>query len=79
MAAVESYFMQSIKEADQLKHKGAVVSDMQAREHRQLFSSLCTSELNEFCRGLRLHWTEGDLHFVRATTNLQTALNSIGQ
>lgn len=37
-------FLQAIKEADQLKNKGRVVSEMKPDEHNKLFDSLCNSE-----------------------------------
>ncbi len=37
---VETYFMSSVKEADQLKHQGKVVSAMQKKDHNQLWQGL---------------------------------------
>ena len=37
---VETFFMSSVKEADQLKHGGKVVSAMQKRDHKQLWQGL---------------------------------------
>ena len=39
--AVESIFMSSLKESDQLKTSGKVMKQMQAREHSQLWLGLC--------------------------------------
>ena len=38
--AVESHFMSCIKEADQIKHGGRVVSAMQKKDHNQLWQGL---------------------------------------
>lgn len=38
--AVESYFMSCIKEADVLKHRSQVVSNMQKKDHTQLWQGL---------------------------------------
>lgn len=43
--AVRSNFIQTIKEADQLKHKAEVINQMQERDHKQLWNSLLNSEL----------------------------------
>ncbi|KAI6189879.1 Autophagy protein 5 [Aphelenchoides bicaudatus] len=43
-----SCFFQAIKEADQLKHKGNVVSDMKPEEHNRLFDSLCNHKFDDF-------------------------------
>ena len=37
-------FLQAIKEADQLKHRGHIVSEMKADEHMQLFESICNGK-----------------------------------
>lgn len=39
--ALRNSFLQSVKEADQLKHRGRVVSEMKAEEHARLFDSVC--------------------------------------
>ena len=36
----ESYFMSCVKEADQIKHGGRVVSSMQKKDHNQLWQGL---------------------------------------
>lgn len=38
--SLESAFIQSIKEADQLKHKAKIVNSMKIDEHKQLWNSL---------------------------------------
>jgi Autophagy protein Apg5. len=38
--AVESHFMSCIKEADVLKHRSQIVSNMQKKEHNQLWLGL---------------------------------------
>uniref|UniRef100_A0A7E4ZW90 Autophagy protein 5 n=1 Tax=Panagrellus redivivus TaxID=6233 RepID=A0A7E4ZW90_PANRE len=42
------YFLQTVKEADQLKHKGAIMSAMSAQEHAQLFDSIRRDDFNDF-------------------------------
>ena len=37
---MESYFLSCIKEADQIKHGGRVVSTMQKKDHNQLWQGL---------------------------------------
>lgn len=37
---VESYFMSCLKEADVLKHRGQIVSNMQKKDHNQLWLGL---------------------------------------
>ena len=39
--------MSSVKEADQLKHQGKVVSAMQKKDHNQLWQGLHNGEGNE--------------------------------
>ncbi|KAI6241927.1 Autophagy protein 5 [Aphelenchoides fujianensis] len=46
--AMKNCFLQTIKEADQLKHKGQVISDMKADEHLKLFDSICTGKFDDF-------------------------------
>ncbi|VDK54879.1 unnamed protein product [Anisakis simplex] len=38
--ALESVFIQSIKEADQLKHKADIINSMKSEEHKQLWNGL---------------------------------------
>ncbi|KAM3717574.1 Autophagy protein [Dirofilaria immitis] len=45
---LESSYIQSVKEADQLKHKGRVVNSMKVDEHRQLWSSILHDKFDEF-------------------------------
>jgi hypothetical protein len=40
--AVESHYMQAVKEADQLKHRGDIMNAMQKREHKLMWNALCT-------------------------------------
>jgi len=42
---VESHFMSCLKEADALKHKGQIISQMQKKDHKQLFLGLQNGEL----------------------------------
>lgn len=37
---VESHFMSCLKEADALKHKGQIISQMQKKDHKQLYLGL---------------------------------------
>ena len=46
--AVESIFMSSLKESDQLKTSGKVMKQMQAREHSQLWLGLCSDKYDQF-------------------------------
>ena len=43
--AVETYFMSCVKEADQFKHGGRIVSTMQKKDHNQLWQGLANGEL----------------------------------
>ena len=45
---VESVFMSSLKEADQLKHSGKVVSQMQKKDHNQLWLGLTSDKFDQF-------------------------------
>jgi len=45
---VESVFMSSLKEADQLKHSGKVVSLMQKKDHNQLWLGLTSDKFDQF-------------------------------
>lgn len=42
---VESQFMSCLKEADALKHKGQIISQMQKKDHKQLFLGLLNGEI----------------------------------
>jgi len=46
--AVESVFMSSLKESDQLKHGGRVVKQMQKKDHSQLWLGLTTDKFDQF-------------------------------
>lgn len=48
MLKVESVFMSSLKEADQLKHNGKVVSMMQKKDHNQLWLGLTSDKFDQF-------------------------------
>lgn len=41
---VESQFMQMVKEADQIKHRGEIISVMQKKDHKQLWSGLASGK-----------------------------------
>ena len=45
---VETVFMSSLKEADQLKHSGKVVSQMQKKDHNQLWLGLTSDKFDQF-------------------------------
>ncbi|XP_066976010.1 autophagy protein 5 [Macrobrachium rosenbergii] len=45
---VESQFMSSLKEADGLKHRGQVITNMQSKDHKQLWMGLCNDKFDQF-------------------------------
>jgi autophagy-related protein 5 len=45
---VESHFMSRVKEADQMKHGGRVVSAMQKKDHNQLWLGLQNDKFDQF-------------------------------
>lgn len=44
--SMKHYFLQTVKEADQMKHRGAVMSAMKVEEHGQLFQSIANGLLS---------------------------------
>ncbi|VDM46903.1 unnamed protein product [Toxocara canis] len=46
--ALEISFIQSIKEADQLKHKASIINSMKSDEHKQLWNGLVQDRFDEF-------------------------------
>jgi autophagy-related protein 5 len=46
--AVQSVFMSSLKEADQLKHHGEVIGRMTKKEHEQMWSGLVNNRFEQF-------------------------------
>lgn len=46
--SVETLFMSSVKESDQLKHGGKVVSAMQKKDHAQLWQGLQNDKFDQF-------------------------------
>ena len=46
--SIESHYMSTIKEADALKHKGQIISDMQKRDHKQIWNSLIQDKYDGF-------------------------------
>ena len=50
--SMESHFMSCIKEADQIKHGGRVISSMQKKDHNQLWQGLQNGEIL-FSYGIR--------------------------
>lgn len=47
-ASIETNFMSNIKEADALKHKGAVIKNMVKKDHNQLWSSLVNDKFDQY-------------------------------
>lgn len=47
-ASIETNFISSIKEADALKHKGAVIKNMVKKDHNQLWSGLMNDKFEQF-------------------------------
>jgi len=45
---IESVFMSSLKEADQLKHSGKIISQMQKKDHNQLWLGLSSDKFDQF-------------------------------
>jgi len=45
---IESHFMSCLKEADALKHKGQIISQMQKKDHKQLFLGLLNDKFDQF-------------------------------
>ena len=45
---MEAYFLSCIKEADVLKHRGQVVSNMQKKDHVQLWLGLLNDKFDQF-------------------------------
>jgi len=45
---IESHFMTMLKEADQLRNKGSVISNMSKNQHKQLWHGLKTDSFDEF-------------------------------
>ena len=46
--SIESQFMSCVKEADQFKHGGRVMSTMQKKDHNQLWQGLVNGKLSIF-------------------------------
>lgn len=47
--AMEAHFMASLKEADVLKHRSSVISNMHKKDHKQLFSGLQSGKVPYLC------------------------------
>lgn len=45
---VESSFMSLLKEADALKHKGQIISQMQKKDHKQLLLGILNDKFDQF-------------------------------
>ncbi|XP_063598057.1 autophagy protein 5-like [Penaeus indicus] len=45
---VESHFLSSLKEADGLKHRGQIITNMQSKDHKQLWMGLCNDKFDQF-------------------------------
>nr|CAB3224220.1 autophagy protein 5 [Phallusia mammillata] len=46
--AIESNYMMTLKEADQIKHKGQVISNMSRNQHMQLWHGIRSENFDEF-------------------------------
>ena len=46
--SIEAFYMSTLKEADALKHKGQMISEMQRRDHKQLWNSLLQDNYQAF-------------------------------
>lgn len=46
--SIEAHYMSTVKEADALKHKGQMISEMQRRDHKQLWNSLLQDKYQAF-------------------------------
>ncbi|XP_043193567.1 autophagy protein 5-like [Amphibalanus amphitrite] len=46
--AMESFFFSTVKEADQLKHKGSAISSLGKRDHSQLWTGLAFDKFDQF-------------------------------
>ena len=45
---MEAYFLATVKEADVLKHRGDIMSNMQKRDHNQLWTGLVNHKFDPF-------------------------------
>lgn len=45
---MESYFLATVKEADVLKHRGDIMSNLQKRDHNQLWTGLINHKFDQF-------------------------------
>jgi len=45
---VEAHFMSTVKEADSLKHRSAVMNAMKKNDHKQLWMGLCNDKFDQF-------------------------------
>ncbi|VDP07226.1 unnamed protein product [Soboliphyme baturini] len=46
--AIEAYFFQTVKEADQLKHRGEIISKMQKMEQKSMWNALLNDKFEQF-------------------------------
>lgn len=46
--AMESYFLATVKEADVLKHRGDIMSNLQKRDHNSLWTGLVNHKFDQF-------------------------------
>jgi autophagy-related protein 5 len=63
---IEAHYMSTLKEADALKHKGQIISDMQKRDHKQLWNSLLQDKYESFWNiNTKLMSYTDNLHYFR--------------
>lgn len=62
----EAYFMSCLKEADVLKHRGQIVSNMQKKDHNQLWVGLQNDKFDQFWAvNRKLMETTGDQEYFK--------------
>lgn len=69
---VEAHFMSCIKEADQIKHGGRVISAMQKKDHNQLWQGLLNDKFDQFWAvNRRLMEAQASLATADSSNNLE--------
>lgn len=66
--SMESHFMSCVKEADQFKHGGRIVSTMQKKDHNQLWQGLSNDKFDQFWAVNRRLMEVNPLSSARAST-----------
>merc|ERR1712150_366758 len=66
--SIESQFMSCVKEADQFKHGGRVMSTMQKKDHNQLWQGLVNDKFDQLWAVNRRLMEISPLHLARAST-----------